>query len=302
MSQTLEALSRQKDSLESIHGIVHTMKTLSVINAAPYEQAARAIEAYHGVILDGLHAFLSAARPVESTEAAAGLRVLVVFGSDHGLCGNYNERTASHVAEHLSAAGRGETAILCVGAQMVDALGDRSLGVTSTFLPAASAEGVGRLANNLTRCLDEMQKDAGGRGIAVDLAWMARDEAGYAPRIATLLPLDPVLVADLRRRPWKSRSLPSYAMPSTDLFRALLRAHVFASLVRAAAEAMVSENAARLALMQQAEQSVEDRLDGLNTKANALRQSGITTELLDVIVGFEAMKRARERRQSDARA
>lgn len=53
---------------------------------------------------------------------------------------------------------------------------------------------------------------------------------------------------------------------------------------------MVTENAARLARMQQAEQSVEDRLDALRSEANALRQDGITTELLDVIIGFEALK------------
>ena len=46
MSQTLEQLSRKNDTLTSIRGIVRTMKTLSAINAAPYEQAAQAIEEY----------------------------------------------------------------------------------------------------------------------------------------------------------------------------------------------------------------------------------------------------------------
>lgn len=89
-------------------------------------------------------------------------------------------------------------------------------------------------------------------------------------------------------------------MPAPDLLRALIRSHVFASLVRAAAEAMVTENAARLALMQQAEQSVEDRLDALKAEANALRQSGITTELLDVITGFETLKQRVPKASKDA--
>ena len=45
MTQSLEALSRRMDSMKGIRGVVHTMKTLSVINAAPYEHAATAIEA-----------------------------------------------------------------------------------------------------------------------------------------------------------------------------------------------------------------------------------------------------------------
>ena len=54
MAQTLETLARRTTSMQGIRSVVHTMKTLSVINSAPYEQAARAIEAYHDTVLDGL--------------------------------------------------------------------------------------------------------------------------------------------------------------------------------------------------------------------------------------------------------
>jgi len=294
MVETLEALTRQMGSMESIHSVVHTMKTLSVINSAPYEQAARAIETYHETVLDGLHAFLSATRSLDVPMTPPQSRIIIVFGSDHGLCGNYNEVIADHVATSHCAQHNHHTKILCVGAQMADALSDRALDIEKVFLPPASVDGLGRLANLLTRHLDEMRQSDGLNEIGVDLAFFARGPAHKdAPRVVPLLPLDTALLNGLRAKPWQSRSLPSYAMPPSDLFRSLLRAHVFASLVRAAAEAMVTENAARLALMQQAEQSVEDRLDTLKSDANALRQSGITTELLDVIIGFEALKRRR---------
>lgn len=291
MAQTLETLTRQMGSMESIHSVVRTMKTLSVINSAPYEQAARAIEDYHQTVLDGLHAFLSATSSLAVAAQTVGLRIVVVFGSDHGLCGNYNEVIAGHVAEYLTEANPDKTKVLCVGAQMADALADRALPPASVFLPPASVDGLGRLANLLTRHLDEARQCAGMHEIAVDLVYFARVEAkGHAPRIVPLLPLDTALLQDLRTKPWQSRSLPAYAMPADDLFRSLVRAHVFASLVRAAAEAMVTENTARLSLMQKAEQSVEERLDALRSEANTLRQSDITSELLDVIIGFEALK------------
>ena len=74
----------------------------------------------------------------------------------------------------------------------------------------------------------------------------------------------------------------------------LIRGHLFASLFRAASEALVTENAARLALMQQAEQSVDDQLEALKSETRAMRQSEITTELLDVIIGFEALKKGKK--------
>lgn len=291
MTQTLEALARRTTSMTGIRSVVHTMKTLSVINAAPYEHAARAIEAYHATVLEGLHAFLSQTGPMHAARGAAAARVMVVFGSDHGLCGNYNEALAHDVARSIdSAPGRAQT-VLCIGARMADALADQGIDVEKALFPPASVDGIGRLANLLTRRLDDLRTRHLPREVAVSLAYFARSDGGMrAPVVAPLLPLDPGLVQELQSTPWVSRSLPHYTMESGDLFVALIRGHLFASLFRAAAEALVTENAARLALMQQAEQSVDDRLDALMSETRTVRQDEITTELLDVIIGFEALK------------
>lgn len=289
MAQTLEMLSRRTSSMQGIRSVVHTMKTLSVINAAPYEHAARAIEAYHETVLLGLHAFLSHASPLDISDSD-GAKVLIVFGSDHGLCGSYNETLARHVTEQLGKSGA-HTTVLCVGAQMADALQDQQLVPEKIFFPPASVDGIGRLANLLTRHLDDLRHgDA-----AISLAYFTRDKAGgQRPEMAALLPLDSDLVSRLQDAPWTSRSLPRFTMPAPALFQSLIRSHIFASLFRAAAEALVTENAARLALMSQAEQSVDDRLEALKSEARTMRQSEITTELLDVIIGFEALKKNRK--------
>ncbi|MEP3304550.1 MAG: FoF1 ATP synthase subunit gamma [Hoeflea sp.] len=292
MAQTLDTLVRRTASIQGIRSVVHTMKTLSVINAAPYEHAALAIEAYHQTVLDGLHAFLSGVGPLDAASSDIAARVLVAFGSDHGLCGNYNEAIAAHVRQHVDKDPGDAMTVLCIGAQMADALQDQGFDVEKTFFPAASVDGLERLANLLTGRLDEIRRASHPGEIAVSLAYSARGEADLPTlRIAALLPLDPSLLHDLRTKPWDSRSLPYHSMPADDLFRAQVRSHLFASLFRAAAEAMVTENAARLALMQQAEQSVDDRLEELKSDTRTLRQTEITTELLDVIIGFEALKK-----------
>lgn len=294
MTQSLEALSRRTASMQSIRSIVHTMKTLSVINSVPYEHAARAIEAYHDTVFDGLHAFLSQIGPLEASSSTVSATVLIVFGSDHGLCGNYNEALVSHVFEQLTVGGVG-TSVLCVGAQMADALRDRGVEPETTFLPPASVDGIGRLANLLTKHLGEIQRNDGIGDIAVTLAYFARDrDNDQRPEVTSLLPLDRDLVHELQVKPWVSRSLPSFSMPPPELFQALIRGYLFSSLFRASAEALVTENAARLALMQQAEQSVDDRLEDLTSQMRSVRQSEITTELLDVIIGFEALKKNRK--------
>ena len=291
MAQTLEVLSRRTDSMHGIRSIVHTMKTLSVINSAPYEHAARAIEAYHDTVLEGLHAFLSQVGSFGAIPTPVATRVLIIFGSDHGLCGNYNEALAAYVIRHLADAS-GRCTVLCVGAQMADALRDQGWEPESTFFPPASVDGIGRLANLLTQHLDEIQRGRGNGEMAVSLAYSTRDgEKGQRPEVTALLPLDRDLVHESQSKPWVSRSLPSFSMPAPELFQALIRGHLFASMFRAAAEALVTENAARMVLMQQAEHSVDDRLEALTSETRSVRQSEITTELLDVIIGFEALKK-----------
>jgi F-type H+-transporting ATPase subunit gamma len=280
-------------SMQDIRGIVHTMKTLSVINSAPYEHAATAIAAYHETVLLGLHALLSQVGSLDASSVVNHKRSYVVFGSDHGLCGNYNEALATHLAQLVADAPE-EIIILCVGAQMGDALRNQGIVPHATLLPPASVDGIGRLANQLTRQLAEIQTQIRAGDIAISLAFVMRDRAvGQRPEVADLLPFDPEFVRDLQGKPWNSRSLPSFSMPSSDLFQTLVRGHLFASIFRAAAEALVTENAARLAQMQQAEQSVDERLYDLGSEVRSVRQSEITTELMDVIIGFEALRKKR---------
>lgn len=288
MTQTIETLSRRTEAMQGIRGIVHTMKTLSAINAHPYEQAARSISAWSDTVLDGFQAFFHQHRGLDLTVAPDALPVIIAFGSDQGLCGNYNEVVTAAVAAHPDTGANPK--ILCIGAQMEDALTGAGLPVAATLMPPASTEGLGRLAGDLVKRIDAADA-ATPRGIAVTLAFTERAAGGQQAVVTRrILPLSPVLIDQLAKRPWTSRSLPFFNMPTDRVFAALMRNYLFASLYRAAAEALVTENAARLSRMQQAERSIDDRLAELQSQTHTARQAAITEELLDIISGFEALK------------
>lgn len=295
MAQSLEALERHSDTLTSIRGIVHTMKTLSAINASPYERAARSIEAYHQTILQGFAAFAYRTGGLSLKQDASAEQLIVVFGTDHGLCGNYNESLAQLVKQHQNAQSAGKPRLLCIGAQMQDALTDQDLKPEATLLPPASADGIGRLAGNIVTRIDALSRDQSLLGVGVTLAFTQRGEHGTRePVTRRLLPLEPALLQSTKR--WNSRALPDYTMAADALLSSLIRSHIFASVFRASAEAMVTENAARLALMQQAEQSVDERIDVVTGDLRSVRQTEITNELMDVIIGFEALKKKPKKR------
>jgi F-type H+-transporting ATPase subunit gamma len=286
MTQTLDVLTRRMGTMQSIRGVVRTMKTLSAVNAAPYEAAAASIDSYHTAVLEGLQLLIHATGgPAPRDAPAPRAGIALVFGSDHGLCGGYNETVADAAHARIGAE---DWQVFSVGARMEAALDARVHPSARHFQAPASADGIGRLAGEALVALDAAMAADADR--AVILIHMAADEDGRAPVIRPLLPLDPDLLRDLAARPWGSRGLPTLTMPAGALFAALIRNHLFASVFRAAAEAMATENAARLALMLQAERAIDERLSELLCAARSARQSEVTNELLDVIAGFEALK------------
>ena len=107
------------------------------------------------------------------------------------------------------------------------------------------------------------------------------------PRSVVLLPLDPATF--LSPQPWPGRSLPGHYGDREALLTTLLREWLFIAFFRACGESLASEHASRLLAMQNAERNIEERLTALHTVYYQQRQEAITTELLDVIVGFEAL-------------
>lgn len=301
MAQTLEGLTRHGDTLTSIRGIVRTMKTLSAINAAPYENAARSIEAYHRTILRGFAAFAHRTGEITLRPQDTREQLVVAFGSDHGLCGAYNETLAAVVKSHGEAQTRMKQRLLCVGAKLRGALLDQGLAPEAVLLPPANAGGIGRLAADIVTRIDAISRERLPWRPAITLAFTRRGAQNLRePVTQRLLPLEPGLLE--RQRRWPSRALPDYTMAADALLAALIRSHIFASVFRASAEAMVTENSARLELMQQAEQSVDDRLEELKGDLRYVRQTEITDELMDVIIGFEALTQPKRARPSHRRA
>lgn len=300
MTQTVDQLAAQEQTLGSIRGIVRTMKALAAVNAPAYEQAAHTIAAYQKTIEQGFAAFAWNTResaretPLPPMPGTTGGRMVVAFGSDHGFCGNYNGLIARAVRASDQSA-RGLTALICVGARLQAALQEYGLRIDAQVLPAASTEGLGRVASDVVTWMERLGREHLLQGLRVDLAFMRRTaHGGQAPVLSALLPLDPKLLTPARR--WPSRALPLLRRPPAELLPALIRHYLFARAFQAGAEALVTENAARLARMQQAEQSVDERLAVLERQLAGLRQDAITDELMDIVIGHETHRRRRRKR------
>ena len=108
MSDTTESLRRKISSAGDLQSVVRTMKALAASSIGQYEKSVRALADYYRAVELGLGACFREIEPaatlVEGKPAArAGAISAIVFGSDQGLVGQFNDVVAEYVIKTLAA-------------------------------------------------------------------------------------------------------------------------------------------------------------------------------------------------------
>jgi F-type H+-transporting ATPase subunit gamma len=297
MSDTTASLSRKISSAGDLKSVVRTMKALAASSIGQYEQSVRALADYYRSVELGLGACFRESEPTAPTLERRGQpeneRVgAIVFGSDQGLVGQFNEVVADYAVKALAVL-PGKPQVWAVGERVHSRLLDANLDLMGLFPVPNSVQAITPLVGQIQ--IESEEKRAQGEYASL-YVFHNRPKPGalYAPAGQRLLPLDAPWQQSLAKVPWPTQSLPE-VMCDTETLRALIREYLFISLFRACAESLASENASRLAAMQRAEKNIDELLETLHGRFRRLRQTNIDEELFDVIAGFEALDKPRPR-------
>ena len=288
MSDTPASLRRKIDRAADLQSVVRTMKALAASSIGQYERSVRALADYYRTVELGLATCLRdteamPSAPVRHRQASA----VVVFGSDQGLVGQFNEIVVEYALRTVTAL-PGSPAVWAVGERVHARLQEAGLAVTGRFRVPGSVETIAPL---IGRILVETEKPLPEFGV-VDLHLVYNRRtlgSAYAPVGQRLLPLDEDWRRPIIALAWPTANLPEVVGSRTTTLRALVREYVFVSLFRACAESLASENASRLSAMECADKNIDELLQDLHTTFHRLRQSNIDEELFDVVAGYEAL-------------
>jgi F-type H+-transporting ATPase subunit gamma len=294
MSDTTASLRRKINSAGDLQSVVRTMKALAASSIGQYEKSVRALADYYRTVEFGLGACIRERGPApligeRKSQTAAGAIAAIVFGSDQGLVGQFNDVVADRAVKTL-AAQPVQPEVWAVGERVHARLADAGLPPMGLFPVPNSVKAITPLVGKI---LVESETRRSQREATELYLFYNRPASGavYAPVSQRLLPLDEDWRRELAELPWPTGNLPEVMGGGTATLRALIREYLFVSLFRACAESLASENASRLAAMQRAEKNIEELLEDLNRTFHRLRQSGIDEELFDVISGFEALSK-----------
>ncbi len=291
--QTTESLKRRMKSAGDLLSVVKTMKALAAVSIRQYQKAVESLTDYNRTVEMGLQIVLKERMGAMLQRKTSTMKRLgvIVFGSDQGLCGQLNEQISVFTLDYIKKTGvkKENRKVLSVGARVADYVEDAGQSVDELMGTPASTSGITPLVQEIIMIIDEWHFKHN-----VDHFFLFYNKyvsgAIYHPHMVQLLPVNRDWLKEVARKKWDSKSLPIFRMDGDQIFSSLIREYLFVSLYRAFAESLASENASRLASMQNAEKNIEEQLQDLHMQFHRTRQMTITEELLDIVAGFEAMQ------------
>ncbi len=213
---------------------------------------------------------------------------IVLVTSDRGLCGSFNTnliKAGLKVAQQKKAEGK-EVKFYCVGKKGNDAAKKNDYEILKGYRDAMSsfdftlgAEVGNMVIDAYLACeLDEVVLVYG------EFVSMAKQ----VPVVLPILPLQPAEAAEGEEAGVKKDYI--YEPSVEGLLAELLPRFVKVQVYRGLLDTSASEHAARMAAMDNATRACDDMTEALTLLFNKTRQTQITTELMDIVGGAEALK------------
>lgn len=295
---TLESLRNKTGAATDLKSVVSAMKAMASSNIVQYQTAVSALGDYYHTVALGIVAYFRAEKietisnKKEITEKNKSSRdkliCAIVFGSDQGLVGQFNDSMADFVSASLHGLA-GKKVIWAIGERVQGLLSDVGLNITTLYpVPNTVGEITPLVQHILTKSEESLEKHRIGEFYIFHN--QPKPGSGYQPVMQRFLPLDEKWKNSLQKLHWPGSLPPQIAGGERPTLLALVSGYLFVSLFKACAESLASENASRLEAMQRAEKNIGDLLDEMNKEYHRLRQRSIDEELFDVVSGFEALK------------
>ena len=290
----IEGLQKRIKTTQDLRSIVSTMKSLSAVSIIQYDAALKSLLEYCRTINLGAVALMKNGDlklPKERAVKPESRRALaIVVGSDTGLVGKMNREVVRFAEKFLTEKGFEieRTAFIAVGRQIIAQLMRDERHMIESYPISNSVKAISKTAASvLVTAHEHMQTD---RITHVYLFYSQKKGTGVAPTSSLLMPLGTEWLERLKKIGWPGRNLPTYTLPPEQIFSALMKERLLIELSTAITQALSAEHHMRLTTMQAAEKNIDENLEAMNLEYQQMRQENITTELLDVVSGAEALR------------
>ncbi|MEO9174505.1 MAG: F0F1 ATP synthase subunit gamma [Gaiellales bacterium] len=288
-------LRRRIKSVESTKKITRAMELIAASRIVKAQARVHAAQPYAEGITDVVRNLQSAGGGSSSallTPRGDMHRVAdIIIAADRGLCGGYNStviRTAERDMRDQDRAGR-ENAIVTVGRKVEGYFRFRDFPIDaaySGFSGAPTYEDARQVASAVVSRFEAGELDR------VQLVYTRFISAGRQEVvIEPLLPLEPAEVDDVAAAEASGEPSSDYEFEPNpeNILETLLPRYTESRIYAALLNAAASEHAARQRAMKAATDNAEDLILTYRRRMNRARQDSITTEIMEIVGGAEAL-------------
>lgn len=283
---TLREIKRRITSVQNTEQITKAMKMVATSRLRRAQAAILASRPYAHKMLEVLSSLAlrtnPQAHPLLHTREPEKVDLIVVT-SDRGLCGAFNSNIIRQAERFMRERPHWEFTLHLVGRKANDYFKRRDYNIRKVSLnilsdisfPHAIAVGDDVVENYLSGEFDQV--------------YMVYNEFKSAMQqtvvVEQLLPIKPMDISE------DYYPVEYTFEPSEDvLLEQLLPRHINVQVYRVFLESVASEHGARMTAMESASKNAGEMIDELTLIYNRTRQAAITTELIEVVSGKEAMK------------
>lgn len=290
----LRDIRRRIGSVKNTKQITSAMKLVAGAKLRKATEKALAARPYQDALSGVLQSVggraAEVSNPLLESHETVTKAVVVVFGSDKGLCGGFNNslfRSTEKFIKRLEADGYTVT-LRTFGKKARGYFGPRGYTVTDATVeldPHAYMDQVHKLADHLVGDFTTGE---------VDEVYLAFNEfksvMTQVPSYPKVLPLSLEESDDSDADSTGSASADFAFEPNgQELVNTLLPLYLQGVLLQAFLETEAGEHASRMTAMDSASRNASDLIDSLTLQFNRARQAAITTEIIEVVSGAAAL-------------
>jgi F-type H+-transporting ATPase subunit gamma len=214
---------------------------------------------------------------------------LLQFSSDRGLCGSFNMNNINLAEKWVREQGKTgrDSSMTLVGKKGRDYFRKKGYKITASHVQIYGKVDISFINHMANDFIERYMKNE------IDELYMVYSRfigmSKHEPTLVKLIPIEP----PKRQDKVHEKSEEYIFEPSAkDLLIELLPKHIGVQILNAFLQNEVCEHAARMAAMNNATSNCKELVGDLTLIYNKARQAAITTELMDIVSGAEAIKGA----------
>ncbi|HSQ97261.1 MAG TPA: FoF1 ATP synthase subunit gamma [Rickettsiales bacterium] len=293
--ETLDSLKKTLNTSKSIKQVVSTMKALSAANIKKYDKIVKTLYAYRTNVELGIQAMMMYGEDLKISEIkyvkkTGDKNLLIVFGSNQGLCGRFNDKMKNFIVEDVN---NDDSQVIVIGERLLNLMGATKLNIVKSVYLPNSIENASSMIYELLQIIENKLKNN-----EIDNVFLyytsSDDTTNGTPTKTRLIPIDRKLLENAKNKVWPTNKIPYWQINNNVLISDLLKQYIFVILNNALANSITSEQKNRLITLQSAETNINELIRNKTLEYNQKRQSTITAELLDVVTGYQVSKKRKK--------